>query len=253
MFHRVKSAPKNEATQVETAAAEQQELAEIVEETVETEQDEIVEEYEEETTEEEQEEMVEYEYEEEEVVETPAMNIPSAPAAYTAPQQQYQAYAPQPAQVDVAEEVADDDARLLIGRGINISGEIDACHTLVVEGTVEAALKGAKIVEVEETGVFYGAIEIEEATIAGRFEGEIVVNGRLTITSTGVVTGSISYKELEIEAGAIVEGSMMPIREGAQAQQPAPKTRKVKKKAVPSAQQPANELFPPQRAVGSAE
>ncbi len=104
------------------------------------------------------------------------------------------------------------DRTLTIGRGINMSGEIDACDHLLVEGTVEAALKGAKVLDIAESGTFYGTVEIEEATIAGRFEGDITVNGRLTLKSTGVITGSIAYRELEVEAGAMIDGRMTPLK-----------------------------------------
>ena len=104
------------------------------------------------------------------------------------------------------------DRTLTIGRGINMSGEIEACDHLVVEGTVEAALKGSKVLEILESGTFYGTVEIEEATIAGRFEGDITVNGRLTISSTGAITGSIAYRELEVEAGAVLDGRMTPLK-----------------------------------------
>ena len=106
---------------------------------------------------------------------------------------------------------SDSDRRLTIGPGITMSGEIESCDYLLVEGTVEAALKGANFLEIAESGVFYGTVEINEATIAGRFEGDITVNGRLTISSTGTVTGSISYKEIEIEAGAVLDGKLTPL------------------------------------------
>ncbi|MGH1403056.1 MAG: bactofilin family protein [Alphaproteobacteria bacterium] len=104
------------------------------------------------------------------------------------------------------------DRTLTIGRGINMSGEIDACDHLLVEGTVEAALKGAKVLDIAESGTFYGTVEIEEATIAGRFEGDITVNGRLTLKASGVITGSIAYRELEVEAGAMLDGRMTPMK-----------------------------------------
>ena len=69
------------------------------------------------------------------------------------------------------------ERRLVIGQGITMSGEIEACDYLLVEGTLEAALKGAKVLEIASTGTFYGAVEIEEATVAGRFEGELTVKG----------------------------------------------------------------------------
>lgn len=105
---------------------------------------------------------------------------------------------------------AEGKRRLVIGEGITLSGEIESCDHLVVEGTVEAALKGANILEIAEKGMFYGTVEISEATIAGKFEGEITVNGRLTVRGTGSVTGSITYKELAVEAGATIDGKLTP-------------------------------------------
>lgn len=107
------------------------------------------------------------------------------------------------------------DRTLTIGRGINMSGEIEACDHLLVEGTVEAALKGAKVLEIAESGTFYGTVEIEEATIAGRFEGDITVNGRLVLRSSGAITGSIAYRELEVEAGAMLDGRLTPLKAAA--------------------------------------
>ncbi len=101
--------------------------------------------------------------------------------------------------------------RLVIGEGITMSGEIESCDTLVVEGTVEAALKGASVLEIAEKGMFYGTVEISEATIAGKFEGELTVNGRLTVRSTGSIVGAVSYKELSVEAGAVIDGKINPV------------------------------------------
>lgn len=101
--------------------------------------------------------------------------------------------------------------KLVIGEGITLSGEIEACEHLVVEGTVEATLKGASVLDVSQSGMFFGAVEINEATVAGRFEGDLVVNGRLTVRATGTVSGTISYKELAVEAGATIDGKIAPM------------------------------------------
>lgn len=148
----------------------------------------------------------------------PGQSAPvSRPAAYSGAS----SYTPSAYSPSVSSSVAEvgspyasssQDRTLTIGRGINMSGEIDACDHLVVEGTVEAALKGAKVLEIAESGTFYGTVEIEEATIAGRFEGDITVNGRLTIRASGAITGSIAYRELEVEAGAMLDGRMTPLK-----------------------------------------
>lgn len=116
-------------------------------------------------------------------------------------------YNPSPA----ASPVSASNKKLQIGQGITLSGEIEDCEYLYVEGTVEAALKGASVLEVAETGAFYGTVEIDEARIAGRFEGDLTVRGRLTIEATGSITGSVAYKELAVAAGASLDGKVTPL------------------------------------------
>ncbi len=105
----------------------------------------------------------------------------------------------------------DSDRKLMIGKGITLSGEIESCDHLIVDGTVEATLKGANVLDISENGAFYGTVEIEEANIAGKFEGDLTVRGRLNVQSTGEITGTITYKELAIEVGASIDGSISPI------------------------------------------
>ena len=105
--------------------------------------------------------------------------------------------------------------KLIIGEGINLSGQIDSCDHLIVEGTVEAELRNAQMLEIFESGVYYGTGEIEQATIAGRFEGDLTISGRLVVKSSGVIVGSISYGELAVEAGATIEGKISPLSSAA--------------------------------------
>ncbi len=137
----------------------------------------------------------------------PGASYPGYGSAPAAPQQQ-------------AQETHSTGRKLIVGEGITMSGEIEACDHLIVEGKVEAALKGASLLDVAPAGVFYGTVEIDEATIAGRFEGDLTVHGRLTIRSTGSITGAISYKELAVEAGATVDGKISPLRERTENRKP---------------------------------
>ena len=98
--------------------------------------------------------------------------------------------------------------KLVVGKDICLSGEITACDTLVVEGQVEASLKGSRVFEIAECGDFKGNVEIEIAEIRGKFEGELVANSRLIIRRSGIATGNIRYRELEIEQGGRISGSV---------------------------------------------
>lgn len=101
--------------------------------------------------------------------------------------------------------------KLVVGREISLSGEISACDTLVVEGTVEASLSDSRTIEIAETGIFRGQIEINVAEISGRFEGSLTARTRLIIHSKGRVEGKIRYAEIEIERGGRIAGDVQLI------------------------------------------
>ena len=104
-----------------------------------------------------------------------------------------------------------DERRLTVGKGLSLAGEIASCDILVVEGKVEARLSDGKLLEITEAGQFRGSVEIENADIAGRFDGELVVHGRLTVRSTGRVSGTVRYSELEISAGGQIIGELQVV------------------------------------------
>jgi len=101
-----------------------------------------------------------------------------------------------------------DVRKLTVGKDIALAGEINACDHLVVEGTVEAKVREGHQIEIAESGLFRGTVDIQQADIAGRFEGELLVHGRLKVRSTGRIEGKVSYGELEVEAGGQIRGSV---------------------------------------------
>lgn len=98
--------------------------------------------------------------------------------------------------------------RLLVGRDIYLSGQITSCERLLVEGRVEATLSDSRTIEIAESGIFKGRAEIDDAEIAGRFEGDITVRGRLFIRATGRMRGKIRYGQIEIEPGGEIAGEV---------------------------------------------
>lgn len=118
----------------------------------------------------------------------PATAASSAPAAASAPQ--------------ASKRV------LTVGHDIHMKGEISTCDRLVIEGSVDATLSDVHTVEIAQTGSFKGTAEIEDAEISGTFEGDLIVNGRLTIYASGKVSGNVAYGEIEIERGGKLTGSI---------------------------------------------
>lgn len=113
--------------------------------------------------------------------------------------------------------------KLIVGRDISLSGEIAACDVLVVEGTVEAKLRDGRVIEIADTGLFKGSVEIDDADIGGRFEGDITVRGTLKVRGTGKITGTIRYGTLEVENGGQLSGTIEVLTGGPKPAAAAPK------------------------------
>ncbi|MGD9617684.1 MAG: polymer-forming cytoskeletal protein [Alphaproteobacteria bacterium] len=103
----------------------------------------------------------------------------------------------------------DSDLRkLIVGREITLSGEINSCDRLIIEGSVEANLQNCTEVELAESGLFKGSATIDEIEVRGRFEGTLTVRKRLLIRATGRVSGTIRYGQIEIECGGQISGDV---------------------------------------------
>lgn len=100
------------------------------------------------------------------------------------------------------------ESRLTVGPNIKLKGvEITDCDTLVVEGSVEATMD-SRVIEISERGAFKGSAEIDIAEIRGRFDGDLTVREKLTIFSTGKVSGRIRYGKVVIEEGGQLSGEI---------------------------------------------
>lgn len=111
------------------------------------------------------------------------------------------------------------DGGLIVGAGITVKGGIQNCRRLVVHGTVQATVP-ADALDVGPDGRFEGRAEVREATIAGKFDGDLIVDGELTIVAGGRVEGRIRYRDLTVETGGQVAGEIAHIDDAPIAAQP---------------------------------
>ncbi len=109
-----------------------------------------------------------------------------------------------------APEEKKEGSKLHVGADIHLKGEITACDRLIVEGKVEASMT-SKEIEISQSGVFNGTVDIDTADISGEFDGTMKARKRLVVRKTGRVTGDISYGEIEIEPGGEVGGTLKKI------------------------------------------
>ncbi len=136
----------------------------------------------------------------------PAVNPPPASGAP----------APRPAAMPPARPAARDPAErrtLVVGRGISVQGTIQDAERLEVVGLVEATLLQATEVSIAPGGMFKGAVEVEDAEIAGTIDGTVTARGSLIVRSTGKVIGTARCRRLQVEDGGQITGTIEMISE----------------------------------------
>jgi cytoskeletal protein CcmA (bactofilin family) len=165
----------------------------------------------------------------------PAPRADAPPRRAPEPPQPPSAAAPASAMAaESSRRPASEQGTLIVGRDIAMAGEIRACDRLIVEGTVEAALNDCRVLEVSESGLFRGTAEVDTADISGNVDGELIVQGRLIIRSTGQIVGSLRYGEMEIERGGQIVGYTELVNEPGSAEKAvsASKPAKAKKESA---------------------
>ncbi|MGY6561372.1 MAG: bactofilin family protein [Luteibaculaceae bacterium] len=89
-----------------------------------------------------------------------------------------------------------------IVHGTSISGEINSEGNIRIDGKVEGTIKTKGRLVIGETGFVKGNIFCQEADIEGKFEGNIQVNGLLSLKSKSSITGDANFTNLLVEEGA---------------------------------------------------
>ena len=98
-------------------------------------------------------------------------------------------------------------AKVVIGQGVVINGEIKKADEVQIDGEADVTMKTDNLV-VGATGDCKGAIETHNADIWGEFDGDIKASGTLTIQEQGKVSGKIEYQNLQIKLGGQISGDI---------------------------------------------
>lgn len=94
----------------------------------------------------------------------------------------------------------------IIGKASRFKGSLEVAGMLRIDGYFEGEITTQGDVVVGEGGVVRAAIKAKNCTVAGEINGDIVVEKRLEITSSGKVVGNIQSEQLVIGEGAIFCG-----------------------------------------------
>ena len=98
-------------------------------------------------------------------------------------------------------------AKVIIGNGVSITGEIKKADEVQIDGEADVTMKTDNIV-IGNTGKCKGNIETHNADIWGSFDGDLKASGTLTIQEAGVATGTIEYQKMQIKLGGKLSGDI---------------------------------------------
>ena len=98
-------------------------------------------------------------------------------------------------------------AKVVIGQGVVINGEIKKADEVQIDGEADVTMKTDNLV-VGASGDCKGTIETHNADIWGAFDGDIKASGTLTIQEQGKVSGKIEYQNLQIKLGGKISGDI---------------------------------------------
>ena len=110
-------------------------------------------------------------------------------------------------QMDNQEEsnLSNDHGTVVVGEGVRLEGRVDNAKDTQISGTYNGTVKSDNV-SVTDNGNLNGDIRAGNATISGKFDGDIKVDNGLLVNSSAKVKGNIEYSFLEVKFGATVEG-----------------------------------------------
>jgi len=111
----------------------------------------------------------------------------------------------------------------MISSGTSIKGDIESKGDFRIDGKVDGNIVTEGKILVGETGNVTGNITCERCEISGSFEGKIIVKDLLSITANAKITGEIITGKLQVQPGAIFNGTCKMTNEQAFGQKQASK------------------------------
>jgi len=96
----------------------------------------------------------------------------------------------------------------LISEGCKISGLLTGSGSFLINGEIDGDCDLSGTVTLARNGFWKGTIKAADVIVAGHVEGDIVAAGKVEITDTARISGTVSGEAIAVAEGAVVEGVM---------------------------------------------
>ena len=96
----------------------------------------------------------------------------------------------------------------IIGPGMKVVGDCETDGTVRIDGQIQGTVSAGKAVVVGKDGIVDGDIDTQDAVVSGRVTGKVWAESRLELQATSRVDGEIRARRLQLEEGAVLNGSV---------------------------------------------
>lgn len=97
----------------------------------------------------------------------------------------------------------------IVGTGTTYKGNIESVDLLRIDGNFIGTAKSQDVILVGEQGRMKADLYAPRVIIAGVFQGNIYDCDLVILQSTAVVIGNLNIKNIIVEPGAIIRGSLI--------------------------------------------
>jgi len=94
----------------------------------------------------------------------------------------------------------------ILGKSVEFKGDIKSQGIVKIEGKFEGDIQSSQDVIISQSGNVNASMKARHAAISGEFNGNIILEGRLEIRSTGKVIGDVKVSSLVVEEQAVFDG-----------------------------------------------
>jgi cytoskeletal protein CcmA (bactofilin family) len=110
--------------------------------------------------------------------------------------------------------VMDDDVESTIGEHSFFDGTFRSENSIRIRGTAQGEVESDRSVYIEENARVSAKVSAASILVAGEVTGELSCTGRVEITPSGRVTGTIHAGTLVMQEGAFFDGNLKMRHEG---------------------------------------
>ncbi len=110
----------------------------------------------------------------------------------------------------------------IINAGTYLEGSLETKGSVQINGKVKGMVRAADEVRVGRSGEIVGEVYAKSARIAGKIEGNVFIEQKLTLEETSSLNGNLAAGKLIIDEGAVFNGKSDMSKKG----QPVPNNGK---------------------------